>query len=86
VTQGVLLFSAVVGLVVGAFGLLVAAREPKNAASWWGWVVLGLWGAAARHEPSEACGCGMSGRRRSSLFIIPPTGLRAPANTFVVVW
>ncbi len=44
VTQGVLLFSAVVGLVVGAFGLLVAAREPKNAASWWGWVVPGAFG------------------------------------------
>jgi len=44
VNQGVLLFSAVVGLVVGAFGLLVAVREFKSGAAWWAWVVPGAFG------------------------------------------
>ncbi len=42
--QAVLLFSAVVGVVVGAFGLLVAVRERKSGAAWWAWVVPGTFG------------------------------------------
>jgi hypothetical protein len=34
VMQAVLLFSAVVGVVVGAFGLLVARHECKSGAAW----------------------------------------------------
>jgi hypothetical protein len=34
----------VVGLVVGAFGLLVAAREFKSGSAWWAWVVPGAFG------------------------------------------
>ena len=45
VNQGVLLFSAVVGLAIGAFGLLVAAREWRNRSAWWAWVVPGVFGA-----------------------------------------
>jgi hypothetical protein len=46
VIQAVLLFSALVGVVVGAFGLLVAVREWKSGAAWWAWVV---------PEPSGRC-------------------------------
>jgi hypothetical protein len=44
-TQEVLLFSAVVDLVVGAFGVLVAVRERKSEAGGsWVWVVPGAFG------------------------------------------
>ena len=33
-----------VGLVVGALGLLVAVREFKSRAAWWAWVVPGAFG------------------------------------------
>jgi len=45
VNQAVLLFSAVVGLVVGAFGLLVAGREWRKESRWWAWLVPGGFGA-----------------------------------------
>jgi hypothetical protein len=35
----------VVGLAIGAFGLLVAAREWRNRSAWWAWVVPGVFGA-----------------------------------------
>jgi hypothetical protein len=35
IQEVVLLFSGAVGVVVGAFGLLVAVREHKSGASWW---------------------------------------------------
>ncbi len=41
VTREALLFSAAVGVVVGAFGVLIAARERESGASWWAWVVPG---------------------------------------------
>ncbi len=44
VVQAVLLVSALVGIVVGAFGLLVAVREWKSGAAWWTWVVPGTFG------------------------------------------
>ena len=44
VVQAALLFSAVVGFVVGAFELLVAVREWKGGAAWWAWVVPGTFG------------------------------------------
>ncbi len=44
VNEGVLLFSAVVGAIVGAFGLLVAVREHRSGAAWWAWVVPGAFG------------------------------------------
>jgi hypothetical protein len=34
----------VVGLVVGAFGLIVAVREFMSGAAWWAWVVPGAFG------------------------------------------
>ncbi len=44
-TQEVLLFSAVVDLVVGAFGVLVAVRERKSETGGrWVWVVPGAFG------------------------------------------
>ncbi len=45
VVQAVLLFSAVVGVVVSTFGLLVAVREWKSSAPWWAYVVPGTFGA-----------------------------------------
>jgi hypothetical protein len=45
VNQVVLLFSAVIGLVIGAFGLLVAGREWRNESPWWAWLVPGGFGA-----------------------------------------
>ncbi len=44
VTEKVVLFSALVGVVLGAFGLLVAVREWKSGAAWWAWVVPGPFG------------------------------------------
>ncbi len=44
VIQEVLLFSGAVGVVVGAFGLLVAVREHKSGASWWAWIAPGTFG------------------------------------------
>ena len=44
VTQGVLLFSSVVGAVVGVFGLVVAVRERKSGSAWWVWAVPGVFG------------------------------------------
>ena len=43
-TQEVLLFSSVVGILIGAFGLLVAVRERKSGSAWWAWVVPGSFG------------------------------------------
>jgi hypothetical protein len=44
VVQEMLLFSALVGVLVGVFGLLVAVREWKSGAAWWAWVVPGTFG------------------------------------------
>lgn len=44
VTEEVLLFSSVVGVVVGVFGLVVAVRERKSGSAWWAWVVPGAFG------------------------------------------
>ena len=43
-TQEVLLFSSAVGILIGAFGLLVAVRERKSGSAWWAWAVPGTFG------------------------------------------
>ncbi len=40
----VLLFSSVVGAVVGVFGVLVAVREKRRGSAWWAWLMPGAFG------------------------------------------
>ena len=42
--QLAILFSAVVGLMIGVFGLMVAVREWRHGSAWWAWVLPGTFG------------------------------------------